>query len=316
MAALRRFTSIRFLALAILAMCLAGMTGCASMDQYKGLQTAHEQSLQQLAQAENDVKRLKAQVDDLTAKLAELNGLLGNVDAIKRDRDLLAAQLAELQKKYDALLAANSGAPVLPEPVNKALEELAAKHPDLLEFDPRLGMVRFKSDLTFDLGSTVVKPEAKRVLAMFAGILNMPEIANQEIQVVGHTDDVPIRQTSTMQINPNNWILSTNRAWAVTDVLHANGVADNRVSASGWGDQRPIAPNSPGHRGNAQNRRVDIYIRPTTVPEGITVSTPGASRPAPVPRRISPPMHPMHAPATMPAAPAAPEVPADMHPGG
>ncbi len=52
-------------------------------------------------------------------------------------------------------------------------------------------MVRFKSDLTFDLGSTEVKPRAKEALGKFASILNMPEIAQQEIQVVGHTDDVP-----------------------------------------------------------------------------------------------------------------------------
>ncbi len=215
----------------------------------------------------------------MEAKVAELNRLLGlgGNDALKRERDLLAQQLADLQKKYNDLLAMGANTPALPESINNALRDLAAKYPDLLEFDERLGMVRFKSDLTFDLGSTEVKPRAKEALGKFASILNMPEIAQQEIQVVGHTDDVPIHQTNTMRMNPNNWILSTNRGWAVADVLHQNGVGVERVTASGWGEQRPIAPNAPGHRGSEMNRRVDIYIRPTKVPEGITVSTPGTA---------------------------------------
>jgi hypothetical protein len=46
---------------------------------------------------------------------------------------------------------------------------------------------------------------------------------------------------------------------------------------AGWGEERPIAPNAAGKRGNEKNRRVEIYIRGTTVPEGIVVSTPGAA---------------------------------------
>jgi flagellar motor protein MotB len=286
------------------------------MDEHKRLQTAFDQARSQLAEAENDLNAMRQKVGELEAKIAELNRLLnnsGDLGALKRERDLLAQQLADLQKKYNDLLAAAQSAPVLPENVNRALMDLAAKYPDLLEYDERLGMVRFKSDLTFDLGSTEVKPRAKEALAKFAQILNMPEIANQEIQVVGHTDDVPIRQSNTAKMNPNNWVLSTNRAWAVTAVLHANGVADNRVTGAGWGDQRPIAPNAPGHRGNEQNRRVDIYIRPTTVPQGLTVSTPGAARPAP--RRSGPaPRVAPKAPAT--TAPASPSLPAEMMPTG
>src|SRR5271170_980130 len=273
---------IRILTLLILGLFLAASTGCVSMDEHKRLQTAFDQSRAQLAEAENDLNAARARNTELEAQIAELNRLigLGGADALKRERDLLAQQLADLQKKYDDLLALNSGAPNLPESVNDALRKLVDQYPDLLEFDERLGMVRFKSDLTFDLGSTEVKPRAKEALAKFATILNMPEIAQQEIQAVGHTDDVPIRLSNTMRMNPNNWILSTNRAWAVADVLHANGVADDRVEAAGWGDQRPVAPNAPGHRGNEKNRRADIYTRPTKVPEGITTSTPAPAAPA------------------------------------
>jgi chemotaxis protein MotB len=304
--------ALRGVALALAAVTLSNLTGCVSADEHKRLQTAFEQARQQLAEAENDLATTRARIAELEARLAELNRLLDNngsgLGAIRRERDLLAAQLADLQNKYNDLLKLNQNAPALPEPINAALRDLAAKYPELLEFDERLGMIRFKSDLTFDVGSTEVKPRAREALATFAHILNMPEIANNEVQVVGHTDDIPIRAGGpTATRNPDNWTLSTNRAWSVVAVLRSNGLSTSRGMASGWGDQRPVAPNIPGQGGNERNRRVDIYIRPTKVPEGIVVSTPGTRAPAAPVRRTTPPAR---TPATRPAAPASPAAPA------
>jgi chemotaxis protein MotB len=271
--------TLRAAALLAAGVLFSGLTGCVSNDEYKRLNASFEQARAQLAEAENDLAKARARITELEGRIADLDRLNGGqgLDALKRERDLLASQLAELQKKYDDLLAMSGQEPKLPEPVNAALRDLAAKYPDLLEFDERLGMLRLKSDLTFDVGSTEVKPRAKEALAKVAQIFDMPEISQNEIQVVGHTDDIPVRQSNTMRMNPSNDILSTNRAWAVAEVLQADGVHNNRLMASGWGEQRPVAPNAPGHRGNEKNRRVDIYVRPTTVPEGIVISTPGAA---------------------------------------
>jgi len=271
------------LVLVVLGSFLIGATGCVSTSQYKELQTAFDQARAQLAEAENDSNRKSARIKALEDQIAEMKRLIdaGAGAAIKAERDLLAKQLAELQKKFDELMAAAANPAQLPTAISDALRKLVEQYPEMLEFDERQGLVRFKSDLTFALGSTEVAPRAKEALAKFAHILNNALIAKKEITVMGHTDDVPIRRAGTMQVNPTNWVLSTNRAWSVTDVLHKNGVAVDRVNAAGWGDQRPIAPNAAGKRGNEKNRRVDIYIRPTEVPEGITVSTPGATaRPA------------------------------------
>jgi chemotaxis protein MotB len=313
--------SLRILTLALLALLMMAATGCVSMDEHKRLQTAFDQARAQLAEAENDLNVARAKIAELDAKIADLNRLLeqnGGLGALKQERDLLARQLAELQAKYKDLLDSMANKPVLPEDINAQLRRLADKYPDLLEFDERLGMVRFKSDLTFDLGSTEVKPRAKQALGEFAKILNDPLIAQQEITVMGHTDDVPIRKTSTMQMNPTNWILSTNRGWAVADVLRNNGVSEARVSSSGWGDQRPISPNAPGKKGSEKNRRVDVYIRPTKVPEGITVSSPGAARsatPAPTTHRPAAPGAPRAPARTGPTTAPAPELPPSLIPG-
>ncbi len=282
-----------------------GLGGCVSMDQYKGLQTAHEQALEQLAQAQHDLEDARHQIEQLNAKIADLNNLLSTGASGDQARAqqiaLLRSQLADLQNKYNDLLK-NSVSPALPAPVTSALKDLAAQYPDLLEFDERLGMLRLKSDLTFDVGSTEVKPQAKEALARVAQILNMQEIARNEVQVVGHTDDIPIRSGGPTAVrNPDNWTLSTNRAWSVLAVLRSDGLSEDRGAASGWGDQRPIAPNASGKKGNEKNRRVEIYIRPTTVPEGIVVSTGSSPERAPVAPRRSP-----RTPASRPAAPAAP----------
>lgn len=292
-----------------LAASISGITGCAT-DENKRLTTALEQARQQLAEAEDDRRNALAKIAQLEARIAELNRLLdansGGVGALRRERDLLASQLADLQKKYDDLLQLGSSGPQLPADVNAALRDLAAQYPEMLEFDERLGMVRFKSDLTFDVGSTEVKPRAREALASFARILNNPAIAKNEVQVVGHTDDIPIRAGGpTAARNPDNWTLSTNRAWAVISVLRQNGLSESRGMGAGWGDQRPIAPNAAGRRGNERNRRVDIYIRPTTVPTDIVVSTPG---PAPVRAPAAP--RPANLRPTAPGTPAAPGAPA------
>ena len=105
----------------------------------------------------------------------------------------------------------------------------------------------FKSDLTFELGSTEVRPQARTALQTLAGILNSKEIADNQIRIVGHTDDVPIRQGSTSTMNPNNWFLSTNRAHAVREVLFGYGVTDYLAAAGGGRNRWPPMP--PGIRG-------------------------------------------------------------------
>ncbi len=245
---------------------LLGLGGCVSEDQYQRLQTAFDQAKQQLAASENDVARLHNEIAALKAEIAQKDALLsaqgGGTSALLKERDLLKARLAKLQAEYNKLLALAGSAPHLPRAVNDALEQLAEQYPNLLAFNRKLGLIRFKSDLTFALGSTTVRPSARRALAKFAGILDMPQIADNEIRIVGNTDNVPIRRTKNTIMNPTNWYLSTNRAISVMYVLKHNGVLDRRMQVAGWGKTHPIAANAPHRRGSAANRRVDIFILP------------------------------------------------------
>ena len=86
---------------------------------------------------------------------------------------------------------------------------------------------------------------------------------NNHIRVEGHTDNIPIR---TIRF-PSNWELSLARATQVLRKLHEKSkIAPQRLSATGYGEYRPVRPNDTA--ANRQlNRRVDLIILRQTFEE-------------------------------------------------
>lgn len=82
---------------------------------------------------------------------------------------------------------------------------------------------------------------------------NLQQYPNSMAQVVGHTD-------STGSV-AHNQDLSERRARTVAGLLVESGVQRNRVTHSGRGPHQPVATNTTPE-GRAQNRRVEIFIRP------------------------------------------------------
>jgi chemotaxis protein MotB len=112
--------------------------------------------------------------------------------------------------------------------------------------------IRFLDYILFDLGVAELKPEARLLLDKIYSILI--ELSN-EIKVEGYTCDLPIR---TDQF-PSNWELSTRRATTVVRYLEGKGLAGELLSAVGYGEHRPLVPNT-SEVNRRQNRRVDIVI--------------------------------------------------------
>jgi len=79
---------------------------------------------------------------------------------------------------------------------------------------------------------------------------------SQQIVVEGHTDSIPMRSSRMM----SNWELSAARAYSVVDyIIKEEGISPDRLSAVGYGQFKPVAPNdTPANR--ALNRRVEINI--------------------------------------------------------
>ena len=103
--------------------------------------------------------------------------------------------------------------------------------------------------ISFDEGSAKLTAESAEQLDNIATILRAYPQAT--VTVSGHTDNV-----GNEQANRN---LSTARAKAVANSLTSDGVEFNRVSAEGYGSQKPVANNST-EAGRAQNRRVTLEV--------------------------------------------------------
>jgi chemotaxis protein MotB len=123
-------------------------------------------------------------------------------------------------------------------------------------------VIRLLTDkVLFDSGSAVVKPEADPLLTEISDLVGVD--STHPISVEGNTDDVPI---STSQY-PSNWELSAARAAAVVRVMAADGVAAERLEATGVAGLRPIAPNTT-EAGRSRNRRVEIALLRTGAAQG------------------------------------------------
>jgi chemotaxis protein MotB len=118
--------------------------------------------------------------------------------------------------------------------------------------------IEIRDDLLFPVGSRVLLNSAVPVLAALAAKLR--EIPN-EINVEGFTDNQPIRNG----LFPSNWELSAARATAVVRALEREGVDPARLSATGYGENRPVGDNAT-EEGRAQNRRVVLVVRSYTPP--------------------------------------------------
>ncbi len=121
-------------------------------------------------------------------------------------------------------------------------------------------VIRFPAEVAFPPGSDAMSEEIKPMLErVVAALKDTPGT----IMVSGHTDDRPINSKQFR----SNWELSTDRAVSVIQQLEDMGeLESNRLTAVGYGDTRPLAPNdTPENR--ARNRRVEIAVISEAPPE-------------------------------------------------
>ena len=121
-----------------------------------------------------------------------------------------------------------------------------------IKTDGDLVIVEMKSKMLFPVASSNLSLDAIAALNITAKVL---QSINNDIQVEGHTDNIPIR-TRTY---PSNWELSAARAASVVHYLSQEGVSPSRLAAIGYGEYRPIASND-NREGRQKNRRVSLVI--------------------------------------------------------
>lgn len=195
----------------------------------------------------------------LLSQQSAMEGLQKKVDDLLGHNDLLEQQLWEEIQKSEGLVKEVDDLSAQADEMEQQLKEEIERGEIRLKRYETKTVLNLDNSICFDSGSADVKRGVKKSLTKFFKTLkNFPD---NHIQIEGHTDDLPIHGYDFS----SNWELSSARALAVLQFLLEKGDIDSeRLSAVGYGKNRPIVPNdSPEHR--RMNRRVDIVVLPNKV---------------------------------------------------
>ena len=247
------------------AVCVLG-SGCVSQGEFNRVEFARRNAEQRSTELEREVADARSQRQIIEEERNSVNREL-NTKTLLYENTLaenkrLEETLRKTQGFADEALKATLKEPQvieitkLPPELDRALKEFAGRYPDSIEYLQEQGAVRWKSDLTFSLGSDVVKDQAQSALRDFGEIVNSTG-SEFELVIVGHTDNVPIKHSN--REHKSNWHLSTHRAIAVGRVLNQFGVPNEKMGCMGYGEFRPREVNPPTG-GNEKNRRVEIFL--------------------------------------------------------
>lgn len=181
---------------------------------------------------------------------AAIGGALGGVtgglvgDQLQK-REQVATEQQQVIEQQRRELARN----------RELLEEL--KRQNLEARETERGVVVNLPDVLFRFGSAQLTPQADEKVHDIADILNN-KAPNRQIAIEGHTDAIGSEAF--------NQQLSEQRAQAVASALETDGVNSARITAQGFGERYPVAPNTTAAgadnpAGRAQNRRVEVVIQ-------------------------------------------------------
>ncbi|MDV7341301.1 peptidoglycan -binding protein [Terasakiella sp. A23] len=256
-----------------------------------------EVKLAELAKMREDVAALEALRDDLTKEIREQASKLDQKDGqLIEERQLaeseraqkalmnkqlaaLRQQLAAIQEALDASETLNEEQKTQIKSLGKRLNAaLATKVQELNKYRSEFfGELRkvlgkqsgvrivgdrfvFQSEVLFQSGQAKLGAEGVIQLKHLAKQLKeisakIPNKVNWILRVDGHTDDIPIKNIKF----PSNWELSTQRAISVVKALIEEGIAPERLAATGFGEFQPIDPKKD-EIARRRNRRIELKL--------------------------------------------------------
>lgn len=150
-------------------------------------------------------------------------------------------------------------APAPPVPASTQLQRIQtflapeiAQHLVAVEQDPQSIRVRTTVGQLFQSGSDTLESGRQ---SLFDRIAAAVQSERGGVRVEGHADSDRVASLAF----PDNFALSRARAETVSRIIGAKLSDSKRVTAEGFGDSQPIAPNTTA-AGKALNRRVEIVI--------------------------------------------------------
>jgi hypothetical protein len=143
-------------------------------------------------------------------------------------------------RKFSAVAIAITGTMLFAGCVtNKTHNEVVAQRDDLMQ------------------ENEILRREGVALAGVAIGLSAELSLAEHEL---GFSDNVPVGAHLQAQF-PSNWELAGARAASVVRMMQAGGVPAAQLMAVSQGENQPIASNATPE-GRAQNRRIDVRIRP------------------------------------------------------
>jgi chemotaxis protein MotB len=208
------------------------------------------------ARAVAQIEILNQQIGALRKQIAALETALGASEQKEKASQL---HIADLGQRLNVALAQRV------QELSRYRSDFFGKLRDILGNRPDIRVVGdrfvFQSEVFFDSGAAVLRPEGRAELDKLAGALldldkQIPSEINWVLRVDGHTDVRPLSGTTTFK---TNWDLSAARAIAVVQYLISKGVPPQRLVAAGFGEFQPIDPGNT-EEAYSRNRRIELKL--------------------------------------------------------
>jgi outer membrane protein OmpA-like peptidoglycan-associated protein len=166
------------------------------------------------------------------------------------DRDRDGCPEEDADDDHDGVSNANDDCPNQKETINGFQDEDGCPDPGDRRVIYEDGKVRVLDNVRFRSGSAEIDPESYTLLDQVALTLKANDDI-ERIRVEGHTDDTGPRDVNVR--------LSKARANSVRDYLIRRGVSPKRLTAEGYGPDKPLV-NGTDEAARGKNRRVEFII--------------------------------------------------------
>lgn len=177
-----------------------------------------------------------------------------------------------LYEKIQSGMAKEIGKRTVTRPIEQVRNELstvvatvtgAANEADVGS-DERGVVVNVDAGAMFKPGSAELRPEIMPLLSEISKTLAEQRFESYRVEIQGHTDDTPIAKGSAF---PSNFDLAAARALSTMRTFQNNGVEEDRMLVSSFGQYAPRVPNhledgTPLPANQALNRRISIRVYP------------------------------------------------------
>jgi chemotaxis protein MotB len=208
------------------------------------------------ARAVAQIEILNQQITALRRQIAALEEALGTSEQKEKESQL---RITDLGQRLNVALAQRV------QELSRYRSDFFGKLREILGNRPDIRIVGdrfvFQSEVFFDSGAAVLRPEGRAELDQLATALlelekKIPSGINWVLRVDGHTDTRPLTGNSQFR---SNWELSAARAISVVQYLIGKGVAPQRLVAAGFGEFQPIDPGTTDDA-FSRNRRIELKL--------------------------------------------------------